>query len=393
MAPPMKPAASRILIVNGHSQANAGDQAIILMPLQLLKKVFPGARVTITSRTVKADRPKLTEHGAEVIEPIFAAPSGTRGRWRSWLKTLFSLVFPRQALIFLSRLLHADLVLACGGGYFYSNRRVPGLTFWQNYLHLRLAVLLRKRVVFFPQSFGPLANSLSRRLLAGLLVTKSVRAVFVREKISLTLLRDLLPAGVDDQKLLYCPDMAFGFSPEPEQFPPGAEFSTMPAPRLALALRDWDFPSQKTRLAKMRARDAYLEEILVSCRALYQEKGASFFLFSQAQGPSLSEDDRRIAAQVHDRLLASIPRSHLRSFDTPVGAAPAVFIDLLRQADLLITSRMHAAIFAFLAGIPAVVIGYQHKSLGILRALDLEACWLPMKNCPRKASCPSAKPY
>lgn len=35
----------RILIVKVHSQANAGDQAIVLGQIQLLKKIVPAARL------------------------------------------------------------------------------------------------------------------------------------------------------------------------------------------------------------------------------------------------------------------------------------------------------------------------------------------------------------
>jgi colanic acid/amylovoran biosynthesis protein len=366
----------RILIVNVHSQANAGDQAIVLGQLQLLKKLFPAANVTSTSRTPELDRPLLAARGVAVIPPVFHAPAGFAGKRGGWWRVLLSLLFPRQALTFLRCLHQADLVMACGGGYFYSSRRIPGFTFWQNYLHIRLAVFFRKKTVFFPQSYGPLENLLSRRLLAGLLASEFVHVVFAREETSLAVLREILPAGIDDRKLQSCPDMAFNFSPELEHFSPTIDISDLPRPRLALALRDWDFPSQKTRQARRQKRETYLQGVIATCQSLHREYGVSFFIYSQAQGPSLAEDDRLISGYVHDRLRADIPCTHLRFVETPVGVSPAWIIDLLRQADMLISSRMHAAIFAFLAGIPAVVIGYQHKSAGVLRAMGLEACSL-----------------
>ncbi|MCJ7523929.1 MAG: polysaccharide pyruvyl transferase family protein [Candidatus Aminicenantes bacterium] len=370
---------SRILIVNVHSQANAGDYAILIGQLQLLKKMFPAAMVTITSRTPELDRPLLAARGVKVIAPIFNAPTGFSGKWRVLEKVVFSLLFPRQAWIFLRRLRQSDFVMACGGGYFYSTRRLPGLTFWQNYLHIRLAIFFKKKIIFFPQSYGPLENTLSRRLLAGLLASGFVRVVFAREETSLAVLREILPAGIDDQKLQSCPDMAFNFSPELEYFLPTIDLSDLPRPRLALALRDWSFPALKTGAAKKLALENYLQAVIATCQALHRKYGSSFFIYSQAQGPSLAEDDRLISGYIHDRLRAVIPCTHLRLVGTPLGVSPAWIIDLLRQADMLITSRMHAAIFAFLAGIPAAVIGYQHKSSGILQSLDLQACALAIE--------------
>ncbi len=368
---------SRILVVNAHSQANAGDAAIVLGQLQLLTKLFPDARLTITSRTPGSDRPVMATWGVEVIAPVFHSPSGFRGRWRGWANSFLSLVFPRPALAFLRCLCRADLVFACGGGYFYSNRRIPGFTFWQNDIGLRLAILLRKDIVFFPQSYGPLASPLSRRRLAGLIASRRVRVVFAREAISLSVLQGLLPSAAEKSKLQFCPDMAFYFAPAPSLSP--VDFSGLPRPRLALALRDWDFPAQRSAAARQRQKRAYIEGVLSACLELHRRHNASFLVFSQALGPSKGEDDRRISFLVHERLSAAIPSSHLRLFIPPLAGAPATIVDLLRQTDLLITSRMHAAIFAFLAGRPAAVIGYQHKSAGILESIDLGHCSLPIE--------------
>lgn len=294
-----------------------------------------------------------------------------------WARTLVSLALPLPALVFLRHLIQADLVMACGGGYFYSNRSFPGFTFWQNVLHLRLAVLLKKKIVFFPQSFGPFASRWSRRPLESLLASERIRHVFAREPISLSVLSDLLPAAAAKSKLRFCPDMAFYYSPGLAAAP--ACIPNQSRPRLALALRDWDFPGWKTRSSKKEKRDDYLDGVLAACQALHRQHGACISIFSQAQGPNLAEDDRRMSAFIYDRLRDSIPATDLRSFPPPDGAAPDAFIRLLGQSDLLITSRLHAAIFAFLAGIPAVVIGYQHKSRGVLQSLGLESCFLSIE--------------
>jgi colanic acid/amylovoran biosynthesis protein len=377
-----------ILIVNAHSQANAGDYAIVLGQLQLLEKIVPAARLTITSRTPRLDRPLLASRGVKVIAPVFNAPAGCSGKWLPLVKTLLSIVLPLQALVFLRHLHQSDLVMACGGGYFYSTRRFPGFTFWQNYLHIRLAVLFKKKIIFSPQSYGPLANPLSRRLFAWLIACECVRTVFAREGISLALLLDIFPAGADNNKLQSCPDMAFTISPGLEQFAPLADLSGLPCPRLALALRDWDFPGQKTRQARQLKRETYLQAVIATCQALYLKYGSSFFIFSQAQGPSFAEDDRRISRVVYNRLGAVIPCTHLRLVETPVGISPAGIIQLLRQADMLITSRMHAAILAFMTAVPSVVIGYQHKSLGILQTLGLESCFLAIEETAQETLWP-----
>jgi polysaccharide pyruvyl transferase WcaK-like protein len=44
---------------------------------------------------------------------------------------------------------------------------------------------------------------------------------------------------------------------------------------------------------------------------------------------------------------------------------------LLSQARMLVGTRLHSCILALLSGVPAVSVGYQHKSQGTLDLLDL----------------------
>lgn len=368
----MKANKLRILIVNVHSQANSGDWAILLGQIRLVRKLSPDAEISITSRTPRKDRPRLAEMGIGVYAPVFNAAGFQPGNRINWLKSLFSVILPWQALRFVFQLKNSNLVLACGGGYFYSNRSFPGLIFWQNYLHLALAVAFKKPIVFFPQSFGPLASGLSRRLLAGLVESKRVRKVFAREAISLELLRGLSKSRQARDKITYCPDLAFYLD---ELSRPG-HISRRHNPLVILALRDWDFPGSENPAEKKRLHENYLDSVLQTCRRLHREKGASFTIYSQARGPGPDEDDRLFSSLIRLRLSREINSAALTEIDFPDGSMPENQISLLSQADLLLTSRMHAAVFSMLAGTPAAVIAYQHKSLGILQTLELEDCGL-----------------
>ncbi len=377
----MKTNKLRILIVNVHSQANSGDWAILLGQIRLIRRLNPDAEISITSRTSRKDRPLLAEMGIGVYAPVFNAAGFQPGNRINWLKSLLTVILPWQALRFLVQLKKCSLVLACGGGYFYSNRSFPGLIFWQNYLHLALAAVFNKPTVFFPQSFGPLASGLSRRLLAGLVESKLVRKVFAREAVSLELLRGLTKSREARDKISYCPDMAFYLD---DLARPG-HISSRNKPLVVLALRDWDFPGSENPAEKKRLHENYLESVLLTCRRLHREKGASFAIYSQARGPGADEDDRLFSGLIRLRLSREIDSAALTEIDFPDGSMPENQISLLSRADLLLTSRMHAAVFSLLAGTPAAVIAYQHKSLGILRTLELEDCGIQIEKLSPEA--------
>jgi colanic acid/amylovoran biosynthesis protein len=52
--------------------------------------------------------------------------------------------------------------------------------------------------------------------------------------------------------------------------------------------------------------------------------------------------------------------------------APVELQAAYSRLDLLVATRMHSAIFALSAGVPALAIGYLHKSAGIMEMLGLE---------------------
>jgi colanic acid/amylovoran biosynthesis protein len=221
-----------------------------------------------------------------------------------------------------------------------------------------------------------------------LLASDHVRGAFAREAISLAVLSNLLPEAADKNKLQFCPDMAFYLSFQNEPSFPAVDLGAMPRPCLVLALRDWGFPNRKTSAAKKLDRENYLQGVIATCLDLYKKYNASFLIFNQVQGPSLDEDDRLVSDYVHHDLRTAIPSTHLRSIEPVMGVSPSTIIHMLRQADMVVTSRMHSAIFSFLAGTPVVVIGYQHKSLGILQSLKLEDCLLPIEQTCKETLLP-----
>jgi colanic acid/amylovoran biosynthesis protein len=105
---------------------------------------------------------------------------------------------------------------------------------------------------------------------------------------------------------------------------------------------------------------------MLGCIDAITAQGGVVVLFAQCCGPSAAEDDRQVNARLFAR--AAQP-------DRVLVIAEALPPDVLQaaygQMDYFIGTRMHSVILALNAGVPALAIGYLHKTRGVLDELGL----------------------
>jgi colanic acid/amylovoran biosynthesis protein len=370
--------AMNLVILNTHSVRNSGDAAIVEAQLALLRELLPDPHITLTSRTPAEDAGFYAHLGvAAVLPPLFAAPS----IFPTSIRKLAGVA--RSALAFDARrrlreaIRSADLVVASGGGYLFSNRRrFPGPMFWQAWLPIRLALRAGRPVIFAPQSFGPFANARAANAVAHLLDHDGVRTVLTREPVSLDLLMRLLRGRPVAGRVTLCPDLAFlhggtaADEPKPRRLPP---------PVLAITAREWA-PVGGARAERAASRRAYLEALAgVVCR-FCEGQGGSVRVVVQSRGPGRLEDDRQISRELAALLRAhGVPEERLDLVEPEEAAPPGRLVAALRDVALLIATRFHSAILAMTAGRPAIAVGYQPKSLGMMTMLGLARYCVPME--------------
>lgn len=346
-----------VLVLNTHSFLNSGDAGIVLSQIGLIRDLLPGAEISLTSRTPRLDETVYEPMGIRVLPPLIPAkgiPLGRRSRREL-----------REALP------KSDLVLASGGGYFWSNRRsVPGRVFFQNVLPVLRAARLGKPIIFLPQSFGPTFSRPARMLLSSCLRGRSVVRIFAREKASADFLAGLLGGRPNAKKVAVCPDMAFALGerdPDREARDPG-----LPHPVLAVTMRTWDFPGVR-RPAALKMGQAYFDGMLEASRRFIRERDGSVLILPQVRGPWPYEDDRIISGRFAEELGRVSDASRVRLVELPDAVPPGRIIGILRGVDAVLATRLHSAIFALLAGRVPAVIGYQPKSAGTMGLLGLDS--------------------
>ena len=359
-----------VFIVNTHSTLNSGDAGIVLGEIQFLRKHFPNVEIALTSRTPETDRFLYGPLGIEVFPPIIPAPSvfsPDEGILRQSLRLLFNV---RDKWAMVSRIKRCDLVISNGGGYFWSNRAfLPGPMFFQNYLHVRLASLFGKPIVFFPQSFGPFHDKVGPKMLRGVLAKNNVIKVWAREANSLKFLETIFRRE-EGKAPGICPDMAFLLSGNEKDMEGGMNLAP-PRPRIAITVREWHFPEMPEHKRKEKKR-AYLSACIDVCRKVFVVSGGSVVIFAQSRGPGTFENDIPLSRTLFCELKRFIPEAHLAFMELSPTVSPFAVIALLSQVDLIIATRFHSAIFAMLSGVPAVSIGYQPKSRGVMELLGLD---------------------
>lgn len=356
-----------ILITNLHSAKNLGDDAIMVATLDGLRQIYPGARITAAANDPESWR-KFRE--LSVVPSLCSWFGDCRlGAYRSkiylWPFYLLLLAFSiviyrifRYRFLFgssekrrlLSSYYDSDLVLSCGGGNFYANKRVsPSLIF--GLMAIALPIGLGKKVIMLPQSIGPITGN-SQRCFSKW-VFKRVDMIMVRENRSYDFLENVLSI---DKNILLLKDLAFCL---PVSFPESSNWES-----LEVGITIMNRAAQKSNFSN---QDAYEKAIIEVSSKLHREYGASITLFSQCSGPSPDQDDRTIVQKIYKEF-------HQRGVPVNIRTDFANALDL-RQAyqsmDLLIATRMHTAILAFGVGTPVVLIGYQPKSCGMMEDLDL----------------------
>jgi colanic acid/amylovoran biosynthesis protein len=361
----------RILILNTCSTLNRGDAAIVLGQIRLLKKYCPGAHIAITSKTPALDRAFYTPLGVEILAPLTPALSLYRGVKDKIMGSTQALASWADRRRLIQVLQHSDLILSCGGGYFYSYRKIlPGTTFWQNVIQSQMAASLGRPLAFLPQSFGPFGSSLARRGVKHLLEERSVLKVFAREEISQQLLHRMLSKN-HHARIALCPDMAFYLAEDASQAVPKGGPLNLPQPILAMNLREWTFPEAGDSASPRLRREEYLNALTMVAHFFIQRYQGSVVVVPQALGPDPSEDDRGICMEFCQRVRRRISDGGRVQFRDPDTSSLTGFMGLVSQAALLVGTRLHSCILALLAGTPIISIGYQYKSQGTLDMLGL----------------------
>ncbi len=293
----------RIVISGYHGFDNAGDEAILEVLLQELRAVA-----------------KENNHKWQ-FTVLSASPEKTSKRYR------VGSIQRTNPFTLIKAIWKSKAVVSGGGGLLQD---VTGRFTVAYYLApCLLAYLMRKPFIIYAHGIGPLRGKINR-LLSRLVLNKAA-FISVRDEKSRQLLQEI---GVK-KNIALTADPAFCLEPR-HSATTKKIIENLPAkPAIAVCLRPWP--------------GLCLEEIATTINVFCQETGAAAVII-----PFLPQTDLPLSREIAKML--TCPNLVVRE-----ELEPAEIIALLQQVELVLAMRLHALIFATVAGTVPVALSYDPK--------------------------------
>lgn len=315
----------RLVISGFYGFDNAGDEAILYSMLEALRRAAGLCNEELAFTVLSAD-PAAT-----------SARYGVDAVGRTDLKRVLHAI--RQADAFIS-----------GGGGLLQDVTGRSLSVGYYLGLVFLARLLGKPAILYAQGIGPVKKTANRLLLR--LLGNRASLITVRDEESN---RELTRLGVNRPPRAVTVDPVFLLTPAVEAKKVESFLSSLPAgkPRLGISVREW------------QAGDRYLREIARAADRLAEQLGAEIVLIPLFYGKDTPVCHR----------LAGLLQSPAHVLEAELS--PPEFISLFAGLDLVLAMRLHALIFAAIACVPLVGIGYDPKVDALLARLGFEIAGKP----------------
>lgn len=321
-AVPCRPAAARpaIGICGSYGGLNVGDEAILTVVLAQLRRALPGVELTVFTRDVAHT---AAHHD---VEHVIDARCALRDELDAELERL-------------------DLLLLGGGGILYDREA-------EQYLHMpRIAQALGVRTGTYAIGAGPLERPADRRAVADTL--NGMACITVRDVRARRLLEEI---GVERQ-IAVTADPALLLEP--------AASST--------GVREREGLDRGRHLVGMSVRepggaaadveDGVYHGLLANAADYVAARFDADLVFVPMERRDVREAHRVIAEMgLPDRAIV-LKGTH----------GPREVLGMMRELDMAVGMRLHFAIFAALAGVPALALPYASKVSSFLERIDLDA--------------------
>ncbi len=340
-----------ILITNALPM-NTGDEALLRGAVNALGKRWPDAQIRVLTKHVQRCKEWVPDLTLDT-DLEYADGPRTRGIRRHETSVRYARVWgwtertPNRARI-RRWYQEADVVVSAPGGFLHDHYGVL------DRLHgLEVAMDYGKPVVLFAQSVGPFWKRASLRAVPRVL--NRLSAICVRDEISR---EHLLACGVCPDRIQVTADAAFMLH---TQWPGLCRPKTAPVKMIGLSFRPW--PTRDARSVRHT-----MEKAALLCKRLLAVPGREILFLSTCQGVPGYVDDSALAVRIVDGLSPDpcrrcrVDREHhdARSF-----------VESARVCDAFIGMRLHGCLLSMLGGVPAMGLGYEHKTEQIFTQLGL----------------------
>ncbi len=348
---------TKLLLANLASPANPGDQAILLGTLKLLKTYFRQPEITLVTRASSGK--KIYEKMGCHVLPSY--PNVEKMDSDSSIKRILAIPGSFTDPDSLKKAVRtSDAVFLAGGAYLYSYRPlIPGLTYASHFSAAYWARHFKKPLILLPQSFGPFHSWISRKFFDAAVAASDL--VFYREEISGNFLKKKYPNSL--KKINFLPDLALNLSTaDLLGRPPRTNLKTG---IVGVTVRQWCITGQENQ--------AYIAQLADALAQFHRQFHTKIRIVVQVQARKKSEGDESVSRLLENLLVDRIGQGGVELRQKKPYFQLSELCEIYEECEMLVATRLHSGLLAFLLGRPALVIGYQHKAEGILRSLGLDS--------------------
>ena len=335
----------RVLILNSDSPKNRGDRAILAGNIELVKKVYPNAQITSLSQYQERDRNWFG------IDFLPLSPYSVK---------------PGDFLTVLRAARQSDLVLWGGGEILKDYTNKLSLFYWA--IKLTAVSMVNRNLIGAFQGIGPTSANISKRVIA--FTINRCRSFLVRDQES----KDKLTAWGVRIPVIASYDPAVFDVAHPATDDLVSKFAArqgVPETFLdnfvGFGLRRWFHYSQSGWLpASMRfwqkkavqsnpQLDLYLTNLAALADTVVETHNVNLVFFPMHV--SASENDPEFARQV----VARMKHGERTTVIDGDQISPDEYLSLIGKARFFVASRLHSAILATVANVPALCLYYVDK--------------------------------
>ncbi len=226
-----------------------------------------------------------------------------------------------------------------------------------------IVIMLGKRIVLFPQTFGPYKNYISKIIAAYIL--KKSNCIMARDNKSMDVALSLLKGSTHNRRVTLCPDVAFSLDVEVPRniavYPDNSIFNTNGI--IGINVNGLLYNGGYTRNNMFKLSINYKDFILELTQKLLNNFEANLILVPHTYAPPGSvESDNDACKKVYESLSKDFQR---RVFHVIGEYNQSEIKNIIGECDFFIGSRMHACIAALSQGIPTIGIAYSRKFVGV----------------------------
>jgi len=371
----------KITITNCWSYYNKGDAAIAVATIKLIRETIPNADITLLAFNDQS----FAKHKKDLDGPVKILPMPTIIDSFRPIRILFNLascvglpglfgsLFLMLSLASTYLLRHidrtldrtlrsiddSDMVIVVGGNYIYSH-----FGFYIHAIPIAYAKFVRKKkTIMLGHSIGPFEDTMSR--IISRIILSHIDLIVFREELSHSYVKENLRINLPNT--LISGDMTF-FLQAPEVTCERLESQ----PRVGITARKWLFN-------RPDLYERYLDSIIQTAFNLIRDGFEIYVIpFSYVKG---GENDLDPCRAIYNKISDKYPKEvHLIDVKEE---SPTSLVKIMRNLGLrvFIGTRMHSVILASLAGVPSVIISYQHfKAHGISKQLGLHYYVIDIEN-------------